>query len=433
MIESLASLPERQRSTVLRGLTDEQCAAILYDWAVWARPKQLPPECDWTVWLVLAGRGFGKTRTGAEWVRDQVENHGRRRVALIAPTAADVRDIMVEGESGIMAIVPPWNLPNYEPSKRRLTWPNGAIATTFSADEPDRLRGPQHDALWADELAAWKYPEAWDMAMFGLRAGAKPQAVVTTTPKPRKVLRELIELPSTVVTRGSTYENRANLAQSFFDQIVRKYEGTRLGRQELDAELLDEADGALWQRAVIDQGRVAEDAALPDMRRIVIAMDPAVSSKDHSDEMGIVVTGLGINGHGYVLQDLSGRMTPDKAARVAVNAYRLWEADRIIGEVNNGGDWIESVIRAHADDGRVAYKAIRASRGKATRAEPVAAIYEQKRVHHVGIHGELEDQMCTWEPDAGMPSPDRLDALVWGLTELMIAKGEARTVKVVGF
>lgn len=414
----LASLPEPEREAALDDLTEEEAKALLYDWKFWARPKQLAPEGNWRTWLILAGRGWGKTRTGAEWVRGLVESGKAKRIALVAPTAADARDVMVEGESGILAIAPPWNRPVYEPSKRRLTWPNGAIATTYSADEPDRLRGPQHDAAWADELAAWRYPDAWDMLMFGLRLGKDPRVIVTTTPKPVKVIRDLVEDPTTVVTRGSTYENIANLAPAFVEQIIAKYEGTRLGRQELYAEILDDVPGALWSRAVIDGLRVKE--AL-ELRRIVVAIDPAVTSEEGSDETGIIVAGVGYDGHGYVLKDLACRASPNDWARRAVEAYYRYEADAIIGEVNNGGDLVETVIRTV--DRNVPFKAVRASRGKAVRAEPVAALYEQGRVHHVGTFDVLEDQLCAITPDGyqGAGSPDRADALVWALTELMLA------------
>lgn len=411
----LASLPEPERIQALAELTEQEAEALLYDWPFWARPNQLPPPGDWRAWLVLAGRGFGKTRTGGEWIRDQVENRGRGRLALVAPTAADARDVMVEGESGILAISPPWFRPVYEPSKRRLSWPNGAIATTYSADEPDRLRGPQHDGAWADELAAWKYPEAWDMLMFGLRLGTDPRVVVTTTPKPVRLIRELLAEATTVITRGSTYENAANLAPAFLEQIVTKYKGTRLGRQELDGEVLDDVPGALWTRKVLDDLR---RPAAPELVRVVVAIDPAVTSGEDSDETGIVVAGRGADGHGYVLADLSCRMSPDGWARRAVNAFQDHKADRIVAEVNNGGDLVEQVVRTV--DRSVPYKAVHASRGKRVRAEPIAALYEQGRVHHVGGLPDLEDQMCAFLPEGSDQSPDRVDALVWALTELLL-------------
>jgi predicted phage terminase large subunit-like protein len=411
-------LPEADRLSVLSDLSDAELRAIEYDWRFWARQNQLPPPGDWTFWLLLAGRGFGKTRTGAEWVREAKNTCSR--IALVAPTAADVRDVMVEGESGILAISPPHDRPLYEPSKRRLTWPNGAIATTYSADEPERLRGPQSDAAWCDELAAWRYPEAFDMLMFGLRLGTMPRCVITTTPKPVKLVRDLLTDPRCKITRGSTYDNAANLAESFMAQVVRKYEGTRLGRQELNAELLEDVPGAMWNRAMLDNLRVG--AAPTTLRRVVVAIDPAVTSGESADETGIVVAGLGDDGMAYVLDDLTCKDTPDGWARRAVTAYRIHKADRIVAEVNNGGDLVEATIRMV--DRRASFTAVRATRGKAVRAEPVAALYEQGRVHHVGMFPAMEDQMCAFTTDVDRKSlgysPDRVDALVWALTELMV-------------
>src|SRR5271170_7698324 len=303
----LSSLPEVLRNRLIAALSLSEAHALLYDWTFWARHSQLPPPGDWRVWLLLAGRGFGKTRTGAELMRARVTARTARRVALVAPTAADARSVMVEGESGILAISPEWDRPRYEPSKRRLTWANGAIATFYSADEPERLRGPQHDAAWCDELTSWRYPEAWDMLMFGMRLGADPRTVVTTTPRPAKLIRDLVRDPICVVTRGSSYENRGNLAPAFFEQIIRKYEGTRLGRQELEAELLEDTPGALWSHASIEASRLR---SAPQMTRVVVAIDPAVTSGDEADETGIVVAGKDKNGHGYVLADMSGRYPP---------------------------------------------------------------------------------------------------------------------------
>lgn len=391
-----------------------------WDWTRKARPAQLAPDGDWSVWLVLAGRGFGKTRTGAEWVRGQAERGFAKRIALIAPTAADARDVMIEGESGLLSIAPPWNRPLYEPSKRRLTWSNGVIATTYSADEPERLRGPQHDALWADELAAWRYPVAWDMARFGLRLGDHPRAVVTTTPKPVRILREVMAGAHTVISGGSTHDNRANLPRAFFDQIIAKYQGTRLGRQEIDAELLDDVPGALWSRQMVEDNRVE---TTPALTRVVIGVDPAVTSGSDADLTGIIAAGLGENGFFYVLEDASLRASPDGWARKAVSLYHAHEADRIVAEVNQGGDLVQSLLRTI--DSGIGFRAVRASRGKQTRAEPIAALYEQGRVKHVGAAmPDLEDQMCTFTPDmAG--SPDRVDALVWALTDLLRSGGSA--------
>jgi predicted phage terminase large subunit-like protein len=347
------------------------------------------------------------------------EGGGAQRIALVAPTAADARSVMVEGESGLLSIASSDQQPFYEPSKHQLTWPNGAIATTYSADEPDRLRGPQHDLAWCDELAAWRYPAAWDMLMFGLRLGADPRVVVTTTPRPTKFIRDLIADPKVVVTRGRTIDNEKKLASAFLDQIVRRYEGTRLGRQELDAEILEDVLGALWNHAVIDAARVA---AVTEMNRIVVAIDPAAGSAERSDESGIVVAGKDASGHGYVLADVSGRYTPTEWAKAAIAAYRAHNADRIVAEVNNGGEMVEATLRIV--DPTVPFTAVHASRGKVARAEPVAALYEQGRVHHLGAFPALEDQMCGFVHDfdratAGY-SPDRVDALVWALSELLV-------------
>jgi predicted phage terminase large subunit-like protein len=415
----LASLPKILRLRLINSLNPSEAETVVRDWDFWARDSQLPPGGEWRVWLLLAGRGFGKTRTGAEFVRARVGAHTARRIALVAPTAADVRDVMVEGESGILAISRTGDRPDYEPSKRRLTWPNGATATLFSADEPQRLRGPQHDLAWCDELAAWRYPEAWDMLMFGLRLGADPRAVVTTTPRPTKLVKTLIADPKVVVTRGTTAENRENLAPAFLDQIVRRYEGTRLGRQELDAEILEDVPGALWSRALIEAVRIVD---VPELTRIVVAIDPAAGSGENSDETGIVVAGKDADGHGYVLADLSGRYTPTEWARAAIAAWRSHSADRIVAEVNNGGEMVEATVRMI--DPNVPFTAVRATRGKVARAEPVAALYEQGRVHHLGALPLLEDQMCGFAGDfdrakAGY-SPDRVDALVWALSELLV-------------
>jgi predicted phage terminase large subunit-like protein len=399
-----------------------QLATALQDsWQLKARPSQLPPPGDWNGWAVIAGRGFGKTRTGAEWVREQVEIGAARRIALVAPTAADARDTMVEGESGLLSVSSGWCRPIYEPSKRKLTWPNGAVASTFSSEEAERLRGPQFDLAWADEVGAWNEPTAtWDQLMFGLRLGAHPRWLITTTPRPIKLLRELLarEGVDVVVTRGTTFENRDNLAGPFLEAIRARYEGTRLGRQELNAELLEDVAGALWQRTWLDAQRV--DRA-PDLRRIVVAIDPAVSTSEGADETGIVVAGRAADGRLFVIEDVSGRYGPDEWARRAVNAYRRWKADRVVAEKNQGGDLVETVIRSV--DRNISFRAVHASRGKVTRAEPVSALYEQGKVSHVGVGlSILEDQMCAFTSDfdrsrAGY-SPDRVDALVWALTEL---------------
>jgi len=402
-------------------------AALENAWPAVARPNQLPPPGDWSIWLLLAGRGFGKTRTLAEWACGQAASGQAGRIAIVAATAADARDVLVEGESGLLAVAPPWCRPLYEPSKRRLTWPNGAIASTFSAEEPERLRGPQHDAAVCDELGAWSRPETWDMLQFGLRLGRNPRCLVATTPRPTKLIRQLLarEGHDIVVTRGSTYENRANLAPGFFDQVIRKYEGTRLGRQELLAEVLEDTPGALWNREALDECR-REHA--PALFRIVVAIDPAATSGEDADETGIIVAGKDGDGHGYVLADLSGRYSPADWAKAAISAYHRHHADRIVAEVNNGGEMVEATVRMI--DPNVPFTAVRASRGKVVRAEPVAALYEQRRVHHVGAFPTLEDQQCAFVSAfdralAGF-SPDRVDALVWALSELLVEPMEGQ-------
>ena len=408
-------MPLESAQSLLADLPDDDLQALLYDWrGAWARSKQVAPPGDWRTWLVLAGRGFGKTRLGVEWVREVAEQNPGWRIALVGRTAADVRDVIVEGESGLLSVCPPWAMPVYEPSKRRLTWPNGAMCATYSADEPDLLRGPQHHAALTDELATWKRgEETWSNLMFGLRLGTNPRVVVTTTPRPLKIIRDLRIARSTVVTSGSTYENRENLARPFLEQIITKYEGTRLGRQELNGELLDDIPGALWTRAAIDALRVKEH---PVLRRIVVAIDPAVTSGEDSDETGIVAVGKADDGQIYVLADETCRESPLGWASRAIDLFRRLKADRIVAEVNNGGDLVEATLRQV--DRFVPYTAVHASRGKRSRAEPIAALYEQGKAHHVGAFDALEDQMCMFTPDGFDGSPDHVDALVWGATEL---------------
>lgn len=387
--------------------------SLAWDWHLWARDEQLPPESNWTYWLILAGRGFGKTRTGAEWARQQIRE-GCRYLNLIGATADDARDIMIEGESGILAICPKAERPEYKASQRKLAWPNGATSLIFTADEPERLRGKQHEKLWADEIAAWRYPEAWDQAKFGLRLGSRPQACLTTTPKPSKIVRDLIGDPRTATTRGTTYENRDNLAPDFFSAVIKAYEGTRIGRQELLAEVLDDNPGALWTRRQIDDTRVA---TAPDLVRVVIGVDPSATGSEDSDECGIVAAGMGADDDFYVLEDASLLASPQGWARQVSRVFSTWNSDRVVAETNNGGDMVEAVLRNVDPD--LPYKKVTASRGKMIRAEPIAALYEQGKVHHVGSFPKLEDQMCNWNPiEARGTSPDRMDALVWALTEL---------------
>lgn len=344
-----------------------------------------------------------------EWIR-----RGYRYVNLIGATSDDARDIMVEGESGILAICPKDERPVYVKNASKLVWPNGAVSLIFTADAPERLRGKQHMKMWADETGSWRYAESWDQAMFGLRLGDNPQAIVTTTPKPTKIIKDLLASKHTAITRGTTYDNRANLADAFYDSIITRYEGTRLGRQELNAELLEDIEGALWNWGMIERARVAQPNA---MRRIVIAIDPAVSTNAQSDETGIIAVGVDNFMHGYILGDASGVYSPLTWAAKAIAQHDTLGADCIVCEVNNGGDLVEANLRAAGFRGKV--KKVHASRGKQTRAEPIAAFYEQGKVHHVGTFADLETQLTTWSPQTD-DSPDRLDALVWGLSELML-------------
>ena len=370
--------------------------ALENDWASKARPEQLPPDGSWSIWLILAGRGAGKTRAGAEYVRAAAEAASVSRIALVGPTAADVRDTMVEGESGLLSIAPNNNRPIYEPTKRRVTWLNGVQASLFSSEEPERLRGPQFSAAWCDELCAWRNVKAtWDNLQLTLRIGKRPRQVITTTPRPIKILRELVKRigQDVVISRGTTYDNRENLSETFLSQIVTKYEGTRLGRQELNAEILEDVQGALWSRDLIDETRCAKDE-LPGLKRIVVAIDPATSVGEDSDETGIIVAGLGLNDEAYILEDASGKYLPVDWARRAIDLYRRRHADRIVAEINQGGAMVEFTIRTV--DANVSFKAVRASRGKITRAEPISALFEQRRAHLVGVFPELEDQLCTY-------------------------------------
>lgn len=396
----------------------------------WALPHQLPPEGAWRTWVVMGGRGAGKTRAGAEWVRAQVEgaraaDPGRaRRVALVGETIDQAREVMVFGESGILACSPPDRRPVWEATRKRLVWPNGAVAELYSAFDPDSLRGPQFDAAWVDELAKWKKAkESWDMLQFALRLGEHPQQVVTTTPRNVGVLKAILKNPSTVLTQAPTEANRAYLAASFLEEVRARYAGTRTAREELDGVLLEEAEGALWSTARLDAGRKATPEGLS---RIVVAVDPPVTGHAGSDECGIIVAGVVAEGppadwRAYVLEDASVRAaSPADWARAAIAAMDRHGADRLVAEVNQGGDLVETVVRQV--DPLVPFRAVRAARGKTARAEPVAALYDQGRVHHVSGFDALEDQMCrmTVAGFEGQGSPDRVDALVWALTDLMV-------------
>jgi phage terminase large subunit-like protein len=414
-------------------LGPQELRALPYLFDFWAHPHQLPPEGDWRAWVILGGRGAGKTRAGAEWVRAQVEgarprDPGRcRRVALVGETMDQAREVMVFGESGILACSAPDRRPLWIAGRRALVWPNGAEAVVYSAHDPEALRGPQFDCLWADELAKWKQgAEAWDMLQFCLRLGDDPRSCVTTTPRNAKVLTDLLRQPTTVTTHAPTQANRAYLADGFLDEVRRRYAGTRAGRQELDGVLLADIEGALWTQGMIERAHVAE---VPELNRIVVAVDPPVTGTARSDACGIVVAGLRAEGpregwRAYVIEDASvSGASPTQWAKAAVAALERHGADRLVAEVNQGGALVETVVRQIAP--HVPYRAVHATRGKVVRAEPVAALYEQGRVFHARGLSALEDQMCLMSRQGfqGPGSPDRVDALVWALTEVLIAPG----------
>jgi phage terminase large subunit-like protein len=426
--EKLIDLPPEKQTGFIRNLSAEEYEAVDWFYVLQARDKQIPPPGDWFCWLLLSGRGFGKTRTGAEWVKAWART-GIEHIAIVGQTKGDVRDTMVEiGDSSIMKVSDPWFMPEYQPSKRRLVWPNGSMATIYSGDEPDQLRGPQHNRAWVDELAKFRYPqETWDMLELGLRVGAAPQVVVTTTPRPIPIIKRLIADAKTAVTSGSTYENRDNLSPLFIKRIVDRYENTRLGKQELHGQILDDDPRALWSRDVLEASRVTD---IPALYRIVVAIDPHATT----GQSGIIVVGAGKVGnlsHVYILDDVTPEegAKPDVWGRAAISAYHKWRADTIVAEINNGGDMVERVIRTIPGGVDVGYETVRATRGKYTRAEPVSALWEQGRGHMVGYYDDLEDQLCTYVPGE-TDSPDRLDAMVWGATVLM---GEESVVQVTSY
>jgi len=397
--------------------TSKKATIQLYnDWYRRARTKQLKPRGDWNVWLILAGRGWGKTLTGAIDVVLYAISHENVRVAVVAPTSGDLRRVCFEGVSGIISQMPlecyKDGYSSYNKSTSEIELYNGSKIMGFSASEPDRFRGSQYHRAWCDELAAWKYPDSWNQLQFGMRLGDRPQTVVTTTPRPTSLIKQLYDRQDVYKTQGSTFENKDNLAESALELFKKQYEGTRLGKQELYAEILEDIEGALWSLSMIEETRVNE---IPEMKRVVVAVDPAVTNNKNSDETGIVVCGLGIDNRYYIIDDVSGKMSADAWAKTAVNVYYKYKASRIIAEVNNGGDLVERLLRTV--DKNIPYKSVSASRGKVIRAEPISALYEQQRVSHCGVFSKLEDQMCSFTGDKST-SPDRLDALVWGLTEL---------------
>lgn len=426
------------RLALLRELNAAQARKLSTHWPFWARPEQLPPPGDWRLWLICAGRGFGKTRAGAEWVGQVARANPQARIALVGSSIGEARSVMVEGESGVLACASDHARPQFEASLRRLTWPNGAQAFLYSAGEPESLRGPQHSHAWCDEIGKWdnsaeRALNAWDNLLLGLRLGEAQQVLATTTPRAVPLLRRLLgEQPAgnMVVTRGRIYDNSANLPPRFIKAMHRQFGQTALGRQELDGELLEDVEGALWSRSLLEACR--ELLSAEQIVRVVIGVDPPASAR--GDECGIVVAGITASGAGKVLDDCSiAGSSPEGWARAVVAAMTRWQADRVIAEANQGGDMVESVLRAA--DCQMPIKLVHASRGKVARAEPVAALYEAGRVQHVGQFARLEDQLCglmaggTYEGPGR--SPDRADALVWALTELMLGRQAVPKVRAV--
>ena len=416
----LGKLPE-----ALAALEARQYAEIGQDWfALWARDDQTPPSGDWRSWLILGGRGAGKTRAGAEWVKARATGHGitsgplAKRIALVAPTIGEARMVMIEGVSGLLAVHDERWRPVFEPTKRQLTWPNGCVAQVFSAEEPDGLRGPQFDLAWCDELAKWKHAEnTWNMLQFALRLGENPQAVITTTPRPIPLLKRLLADEGTVTSRATTFYNSANLAKPFLDEVLKRYGGTTLGRQELAGELIEDDPDAIFKRDLIEAARVSR---APELRRIVVAVDPPAGFGKHGNACGIVCAGLGADGRCYVLDDCSVHgLRPAQWAKRIVALYHARQSDRVVAEVNQGGAMVEQVLREV--DPALSFRAVHATRGKKARAEPVAALYEQGRVSHVGAFPELEDEMCSAIGE-GKKSLDRLDAMVWAVSDLMLRR-----------
>lgn len=417
MAELLAELPDSDKRAMLAGLTAKQLEDLQWDWKFWGRPKQQLPVGNWFTWLILAGRGFGKTRTGAEtvlqWAREK-----NMHIALVGRTVADIRDVMLFGESGIITCAPPHEKPTYIASKRLVLFPNAVKCYLYTDEDPEQLRGPQHYKAWVDELCKFtRARDTWDNLELGLRLGVLPQVIVTTTPKPGKVLKDIMKDKKTVVTTGSSYENKANLSETFIDRIIARYEGTRVGEQELHAKVLEDVSGALWNRELIAADRLMEFPSYVTIVRTVVAIDPSVSSSTEADECGIIIACLGSDQRGYILGDYSLRANPDEWMERAIEAFDNFMCDRMVGEVNQGGDLIEILLRTKRPN--LAYKKVRASQGKKTRAEPVSALYEQGKISHVGVHDALETEMTEWVPGEG-DSPNRIDALVWAITELML-------------
>ena len=431
----LLSLDDDDRKDFLGCLSPSEAEELRFHWRLWARAEQLPPPGDWQTWLVCAGRGFGKTRAGSEWVRLQAKRNPDARIALVGSSISEVRAVMVEGESGILATSPPRRMPVFEPSLKRISWPNGAQAQLYSAAEPEGLRGPQHSHAWCDEIAKWDIAggrgiRSWDNLMMGLRLGETPQVMATTTPRAVPLMRRLLEEAAdggVKITRGSTYDNAANLPERFVKEIRRAYGSTALGRQELDGEMIAEVEGALWSRHMLERCRAA--GTVEALARVVVGVDPPASAR--GDECGIIVAGITETGMGVVLADCTvARPTPERWARAVAEAARAWSADRVIAEANQGGEMVGSVLRAA--DITLPLKLVHASRGKVARAEPVAALYEADRMRHAGMFAKLEDQLCGLMAGGSYEgpgrSPDRADALVWAAHELMLGRQSAPRV-----
>ncbi|MFM5950722.1 MAG: DNA-packaging protein [Novosphingobium sp.] len=426
LLEKLLGMEVPQRLAALRGLSDDEKNELRHHWPVWARAAQLPPTSDWRLWLILAGRGFGKTRAGAEWVRRIAESTPDARIALVAASLGEARAVMIEGESGLIAVAAPGRIPQFEPSLKRLTWPNGAQALVYSAGEPESLRGPQHSHAWCDEVAKWENVNerairTWDNLQLGLRLGECPRVLATTTPRSVPLLRRLLSAEQREVTAGRSEDNVDNLPERFLRDIRRQYGKSLLGRQELDGELITDIEGALWTRAMLEQCRETAPASPPV--RTVVAVDPPASSA--GDACGIVVCALGEDGIARVLADCSvEKASPEKWARAVAKAAQAWQADRVIAEANQGGAMVASVLRAA--DLALPLKLVHASKGKVARAEPVAALYEAGRVRHCGQFPQLEDQLCGLLAGGGYEgpgrSPDRADALVWAMKELVLGR-----------
>lgn len=423
-LERLARLSKDERDQYLSQFSDEELSRLVDSYEFKARPKQLFPSGDWRIWCLLSGRGFGKSFVGSNWVINQALTQ-KYPIAIIGSNAADVRDYQIEtGESSIIKQAPKWFSPQYQPSKRRLVFPNGVIAVAYTAEDPDGLRGFNGNSAWCDELAKWQYPnETWDNLQFSLRLGNNPKICVTTTPRPIKLIKELWKDPTVIKTIGSTVENKSNLADSFIHYVYDKYSGTRLGRQELEGEILFDVPGALFSYSNLDQYRVSK---APDLKQIVVAIDPAVTANEESNETGIITFGLDANDRGYVLEDSSSIYHPHEWSTKAIQLYEKWNASYIVAEVNQGGDLVTNTIQQTAKSmgkSHIPIKAVRATKGKYLRGEPVGALYEQGRVSHVGNFPTLEDQMCTYLPGDDI-SPDRLDALVWAAYFLMVKQTE---------